>query len=59
MTHDVQEAAYLADRAIVLSPKPARIIDAFDVEVPRGERSLGARAMMDAESRLYRLVLGR
>jgi NitT/TauT family transport system ATP-binding protein len=59
VTHDVQEAAYLADRAIVLSPKPARIIDAFDVDVPRGERSLGASAMMDAESRLYRLVLGR
>jgi NitT/TauT family transport system ATP-binding protein len=58
VTHDVQEAAYLADRALVLSPKPARIIDAFDVEVPRGERSLGASAMMEAESRLYKLVLG-
>jgi NitT/TauT family transport system ATP-binding protein len=57
VTHDVEEAAYLADRAVVLSPRPARIIDSFAVEVPRGLRSLGATAMMDAESRLYKLAL--
>jgi NitT/TauT family transport system ATP-binding protein len=58
VTHDVEEAAYLADRAIVLSPRPARIIDAFTVEVPRSERAMGASAMMEAEARLYKLALG-
>jgi NitT/TauT family transport system ATP-binding protein len=58
VTHDVEEAAYLADRAIALSPRPARVIDSFAVEVPRGERSLGASAMMQAEARLYKLALG-
>jgi NitT/TauT family transport system ATP-binding protein len=58
VTHDVEEAAYLADRAIVLSPRPARIVDAFDVETPRSERSLGSPATMEAEARLYRLALG-
>jgi NitT/TauT family transport system ATP-binding protein len=57
VTHDVEEAAYLADRAVVLSPRPARIVDSFEVEVPRDERALGARAMMEAESRLYKLAL--
>ena len=58
VTHDVEEAAYLADRAVVLSPRPARVIDSFAVDVPRGERALGAKAMMEAESRLYKLALG-
>jgi NitT/TauT family transport system ATP-binding protein len=57
VTHDVEEAAYLADRAVVLSPRPARIVDSFAVEVPRRDRALGASAMMDAESRLYKLAL--
>lgn len=57
VTHDVEEAAYLADRAVVLSPRPARIVDSFAVEVPRAERALGASAMREAESRLYKLAL--
>jgi NitT/TauT family transport system ATP-binding protein len=57
VTHDVEEAAYLADRAVVLSSRPARIVDSFAVEVPRGERALGAGAMLEAESRLYKLAL--
>ena len=57
VTHDVEEAVYLADRAVVLSSRPARIIDSFPVEVPRSQRALGAAATMDAESRLYKLAL--
>ncbi|HOX32161.1 MAG TPA: ABC transporter ATP-binding protein [Spirochaetales bacterium] len=58
VTHDVEEAAYLADRAVVLSSRPARVIADFPIEVPRGERSLGSAATMEAEARLYRLALG-
>jgi NitT/TauT family transport system ATP-binding protein len=58
VTHDVEEAAYLADLAIVLSPSPARVVDSFAVTAPRSERKLGSEATMDAEGRLYRLALG-
>lgn len=58
VTHDVEEAVYLADRVVVLSPRPARVIADFAVEASRGERSLGSTATMEAEARLYRLVLG-
>jgi NitT/TauT family transport system ATP-binding protein len=58
VTHDVEEAAYLADRAIVLSPRPARIVDSFIVDAPRAERALGSQATMEAEARLYKLALG-
>jgi NitT/TauT family transport system ATP-binding protein len=58
VTHDVEEAAYLADRAVVLSPRPARVVDSFAVEAPRESRALGSAATMEAEAKLYRLALG-
>jgi NitT/TauT family transport system ATP-binding protein len=57
VTHDVEEAAYLADRAVVLSPRPARVVDSFRVEAPRDDRALGSAATMEAEARLYKLAL--
>lgn len=35
ITHDVEEAIHLADRIIVLSPRPARIQATFPVALPR------------------------
>jgi ABC-type nitrate/sulfonate/bicarbonate transport system ATPase subunit len=35
ITHDVEEAIHLADRIMVLSPRPARIQATFDVNLPR------------------------
>ena len=40
VTHNVQEAVFMADRVLVLSPRPAKIIDdvRIDVERPRNQR---------------------
>jgi NitT/TauT family transport system ATP-binding protein len=35
VTHDITEALLLADRIVVLSPRPARIIKQMDVDFPR------------------------
>jgi ABC-type nitrate/sulfonate/bicarbonate transport system ATPase subunit len=35
ITHDVEEAIHMADRILVLSPRPARIQSRFDVALPR------------------------
>jgi NitT/TauT family transport system ATP-binding protein len=36
VTHDVEEAALLADRVLVMSPRPGRIIAEFTVAAERG-----------------------
>jgi len=35
VTHDVEEAALLADRIVLLSPRPGRVVDTLEVPLPR------------------------
>jgi ABC-type nitrate/sulfonate/bicarbonate transport system ATPase subunit len=38
ITHDVEEALYLADRVIVLSTRPGTVVEVLDVKLPRPRR---------------------
>jgi NitT/TauT family transport system ATP-binding protein len=35
VTHDVEEALYLSDRVLVLTPRPSRVADRIEIEAPR------------------------
>ena len=35
VTHDVEEALYLSDRVLVLTPRPATVADRIEIEAPR------------------------
>jgi NitT/TauT family transport system ATP-binding protein len=40
VTHDVEEAIVLADRVVVLSPRPAHVVATLDVGAPRPRRRI-------------------
>jgi ABC-type nitrate/sulfonate/bicarbonate transport system ATPase subunit len=57
ITHDVDEAVYLADRILVLSPRPARIQASFAIDLPHPRKLSGAEAQSLKERVLAELGL--
>lgn len=43
VTHSIQEAAFLADRIVILSPRPARVVESVKIHYDRGQRDDGLR----------------
>jgi NitT/TauT family transport system ATP-binding protein len=47
VTHDVDEAVYLADRVLTLSKAPARIVEGIDIALPRPRQAIETRESPD------------
>lgn len=58
ITHDVDEAVYLASRVVVMSPRPGRIHDIVDVDLPypRTEEMRLSPEFTDLRARVWRGV---
>ncbi len=57
VTHDVEEAIVLADRVVVLSPRPGRIVAEITVELPRPRARTDARVTALRERAMQALAL--
>ena len=58
VTHNIHEAVYMADRVIVLSRRPGRVLAEVKIELPRPrtERMLGDPAFVGAVERIWSLI---
>ena len=60
VTHDLTEAARMADKVVVLSERPAEVVDTFTIPIPRDARLKGEadaiRSLTEYLSRLERVV---
>jgi len=57
VTHEIQDALYLADRILVFSSRPARLLTALDIKTNREDRVYGSKSFVELEDTLYRLIL--
>ena len=60
VTHDLDEALYLAQRVIVLSASPGTVADVVDVPLPYPRNQVETRSQpiyLDLRERLYRLMV--
>jgi NitT/TauT family transport system ATP-binding protein len=60
VTHDLDEALYLAQRVIVLSASPGTVADVVDVPLPYPRNQVETRSQpiyLELRERLYRLMV--
>lgn len=58
VTHNISEAVALADRVVVLSRRPGKVVEILRIEVPQSDRSLPAHhlQMAEYERRIWELI---
>ncbi len=56
VTHDVDEAIYLSDRVVVMSPRPAKIEEVIDIELGAKPRARSNQDFLKYRSKILRML---
>ena len=56
VTHDIEEALFLADRIIVFSRKPTRVLDEVKIDIPRFRDMEKDQHVQAIRKRLYQML---
>jgi NitT/TauT family transport system ATP-binding protein/sulfonate transport system ATP-binding protein len=57
VTHDVDEAIYMSDRIVIMTPRPGKISEIIDVDIPHPRNRGGAEFLALRRSLLDRFDL--
>jgi ABC-type nitrate/sulfonate/bicarbonate transport system ATPase subunit len=57
VTHDVEEAAYMGDRIVILRARPARIVDIYENPLQPGQRDVDDQRFIEFKKKLLSTVL--
>ncbi|UUZ93630.1 hypothetical protein LJK87_02510 [Paenibacillus sp. P25] len=55
VTHDIDEAVYLSDRIIVMTPRPAQIKEILDIRSPK-PRARNSREFFEYRARILEML---
>ena len=61
VTHDIDEAVYLADRVLVFGPAPGRLVGTVPIELPRPREQTSTRSspqFVAVRNRIHELIAG-
>jgi NitT/TauT family transport system ATP-binding protein len=61
VTHDIDESVYMADRVVILTPRPARVQEVLEVDLPRPRDQVATKELPEfahLRGHVYRAIKG-
>jgi NitT/TauT family transport system ATP-binding protein len=61
VTHDIDESVYMADRVVILTPRPARVQEVLEVDLPRPRDQVATKELPEfahLRAHVYRAIKG-